>query len=503
MSQVTTHQDSQLIKPDSNSNVDRRVNATKALPPDVCQFDMERRHILRSLLAGGLGVSLTGTAARSVMAADPSPAALASGESSAGQSSAARSERSCIVIWLSGGPPQHETFDPKPEAPANIRGEFGCIETAVPGIWFSELLPRIAHQADKMCVLRSMVTNNYIHSPSGYWMLTGSEHPQSSIEIAGLFRPDDRPALGGLVNYLKRQSGPLPTAVTLPELMMNNPGVPWPGQDAGFLGRAFDPLVMKCDPNTQGDVLNQFRLPDGLPAAALAGRQRLLSALQTKDDGRGSSKTTAFGEFSSQAFELLGSHVVRQAFDVDAEPDTLRDKYGRHKFGQSCLLARRLVEAGVRLVHVNFPREPGDLTIGNPLWDTHSDNFKRCRNALCPPLDSGYSALLADLADRSLLENTLVVLMGEFGRSPQINNVAGREHWGGVFSVVLAGGGVRGGQVIGSSDAIGGQAKTQPFYPPDLTATILMAMGIEPHAEIRDRLGRPLAACGGSPLPVS
>ncbi len=271
----------------------------------------------------------------------------------------------------------------------------------------------------------------------------------------------------------------------------------WPGQDGGFLGRTADPWLIRCDPSSP-----DFRIP-GLNLSAEVSSQRLdarLSLLEQVNRGLdGVERSEAMARFdhrSQQAFDLLRAGKARRAFDLDREPAALRDRYGRNRWGQSVLLAHRLVEAGVSLVQVNWTRMPGD-TDDSPAWDTHNKNAQRLKNNLMPPMDLAYSALLEDLQTRGLLEETLVVWMGEFGRSPKINGGGGRDHWGRVFSVALAGGGVRGGQVLGSSDKIGGLPREGRVQPQDLTATIFHCLGYSPHTEMRDTLGRPLVISRG------
>jgi hypothetical protein len=228
-----------------------------------------------------------------------------------------------------------------------------------------------------------------------------------------------------------------------------------------------------------------------VPALRFDERRSLLDQVNRHTDRLAAGNVGRYGANVQQAFDLLADKTARRAFDLTAEPDRVRDRYGREKFGQSCLLARRLIEAGVRLVQVNWPREPGDTNAGNPLWDTHSKNAERLKNVLMPQMDRGYSALLEDLAHRGLLEETLVVWAGEFGRTPRINGAGGRDHWGRVFPAVLAGGGVKGGQILGASDRIGSDPVDGRTRPEELTATIFHALGIEPDAEILDPLGRP------------
>lgn len=400
--------------------------------------------------------------------------------------------KACIVLYLGGGPPQHETWDPKPDAPVEIRGDLKPIASCVPGLQVGELMPRIARVADKCCVLRAMSTYDHTHSSSVYWTLTGCEHSPTNTELTRPGPPNDMPCLGAVVGHLRNQRGSLPPAITLPEHFIGNNLVVPPGQDAGFLGRRADPWLMTCDPSAPDFHVPALAPAEGVPPMRADERRSLLQQVDAHFARVQQSGTPgSFDDQRLQAYQLLRSPRARQAFDLDREPVRLRDRYGRHKFGQSVLLARRLIEAGVSLVQVNWPREKGDMQTGNPLWDTHSKNTERLKTALMPPWDMAYSALLEDLSERGLLDETLVVCLAEFGRTPKINAAGGRDHWGGVFSVVLAGGGIRGGQVIGSSDRIGAHPRDGRVRPQDLTATVYHCLGQSPDREIHDTLGRP------------
>ncbi|MDB5313309.1 MAG: hypothetical protein JWO38_7511 [Gemmataceae bacterium] len=415
----------------------------------------------------------------------------------AGGSSFGRA-KACILLWMGGGPPQHETWDPKPDAPAEVRGEFKPIATPVTGLRVGELMPLVAAQAEKVCVVRAVSTGVNAHSSSGYWVLTGVPHPRGDVEVAGQITAGDWPCVGAVVRHFTPPRKGLPPAVTLPEHIFNNPNDLWPGQNAGFLGRAADPWLVHCDPARPDFDLREVGPPPDVTAVRFDDRRGLLDQVNRHLDGvAGSGAMARYGGHTRQAFDIVADRAARRAFDLTAEPARVRDRYGRHKFGQSCLLARRLVEAGVRLVQVNWPREPGDSSSGNPVWDTHSKNADRLKTALMPPMDRAYSALLEDLGQRGLLAETLVVWVGEFGRTPKINGAGGRDHWGEVFPAVLAGGGVRGGQVIGASDKIGGHPTDGRVRPEDLTATVFHCLGIPPDAEIRDPLGRPLPVSRG------
>jgi hypothetical protein len=403
--------------------------------------------------------------------------------------------KSCILLYLTGGPPQHETFDPKPEAPLEIRGDFKAISTNVPGIQFSELLPKTARIANHLAIIRSMSTDNNSHSASGYFMLTGYEH-MSKAEVPA--SPQDWPCLASAVGAMKPSERSPYSAVILPELNHNDNAPPSPGQSGGFMGQAWNPMVFQCDPNSPRFEIDGLKLPDGVSAARLHDRVGLMKQLDRQFiDGAKSDAVSAMDRMSARAYEMLQSAASQKAFELEEEKPALRDAYGRHKFGQSVLLARRLIESGVRLVQVNWPREANDQVTGFPVWDTHKNNSQRVRTVLCPPFDLAFSTLITDLAQRGLLDETLVVAMGEFGRSPKINAAGGRDHWGSCFSLALAGAGITGGQIIGASDKDGGFPAHRPLHPPDLAATIFHLLGINPAGDFTDPLGRPRSLTSG------
>jgi hypothetical protein len=405
--------------------------------------------------------------------------------------------RSCILLFHLGGPPQHDTWDPKPDAPVEIRGELKSIPTHLPGLRVGELMPRTARLVDRICVLRAMSTADNAHSSSGYWMLTGMPHQPTNSENSKPGAPNDWPCTAAIVKKLRPSHGGLPSAITLPEPIWNTGMLFWPGQDGGFLGRSADPWLIRCDPNTADFQVPGLAPPAEVNATRLSGRLSLLEKVNHGLDMLDRTAAVARHDVrTQQAFDLLRAGKARRAFDLDREPATLRERYGRNRWGQSVLLARRLVEAGVSLVQVNWMRMPGD-TDDSPAWDTHRGNAARLKKNLMGPMDLAYSALLEDLQERGLLDETLVVWMGEFGRSPKINGGGGRDHWGRVFSVALAGGGIRGGQVIGSSDRTGGLPQEGRVQPQDLTATVFHCLGYPPHTEIHDGQGRPLVISRG------
>jgi hypothetical protein len=403
--------------------------------------------------------------------------------------------RNLIYLFLAGGPSQFETFDPKPDAPAEIRGIFKPIATRVPGVRFCELLPRTAAIADKLTVVRSMSTGDPNHESGGYWIHTGYRYTGPNMRAV---HPTDWPCLGSVVKVLKPSTKVPFTTVMLPEPIVANPNVYLPGQNAGFLGRRWDPELFRCDPAAPGFQIDGLETPADLPSVRLSARQGLIEQLQ---GGRAAEAAVQDQErCRREAMQVLLSGAVRKAFDLEREPAAVRDRYGRGKWAQSVLLARRLIEAGVRMVFVNWPREPGDLSAGNPLWDTHSANNQRMKDVLCPQFDRGFPALIEDLADRGMLDETLVVAIGEMGRTPRFNGGGGRDHWGNVFSFVMAGAGVKVGQAYGASDGKGAEPLDNRVQPPELTATIFHLLGIGHNAVFYDRFHRPFHVTPGEPI---
>lgn len=445
-----------------------------------------RREILR---VGGLGLLGAGLGLPSLAATSTAP-----GEASFGRA------KSCIVLFLMGGPPQHSTWDPKPDAPAEVRGEFGPIATNVPGIAISSLLPMTAKVMDKICLLRAVSTGDNAHSSSGYYMLTGRPHQPQNVENANPGAPNDMPSLGALAGRVAPARGGLPTSITLPHRIFNTDGSIWPGQDAGLLGRAADPWLLNARSTPEGYRIQEIDLPEDLDPARVGRRMGLIDDFRRRLDAPDRDpRGLVFDDQTRRAFDLLRSSEARRAFRIEDEPDSTRERYGATPFGRGVLLARRLVEAGVRLVQVNWYRgadEPPD----NPCWDSHTKEPAHLKDVLVPPTDRAYSALLEDLDRRGLLDETLVVCMAEFGRSPRLDANGGRNHWGSVFSIALAGGGIRGGQAFGASDKIGAQPRENRVRPEDLAATIFHCLGHRPDAKYLDRLGRPQPISRGEVL---
>jgi hypothetical protein len=405
--------------------------------------------------------------------------------------------RSVILLFLSGGPSHLDMWDLKPDAPAEIRGTFQPIATNVPGIRISEHLPRMARLADKYTIIRSMRHTTGNHPAAAYWMMVGSPMQRVAPQVVTMSR-EDRPHPGSALARILRSRQGLPPFVMVPEAI-SPVGPERPGQHAGFLGAAYDPYRVNSDPNLSNYSPGALEPDTAVSRRRLQGRHGLLDHLGRQ--ARYLERTAAaqtLDPYYARAFDLISSAAAQRAFDISAEPSRIRDLYGRHVFGQSVLLARRLVEAGVRLVHVNWVRH--DNGKGGQGYDSHRDHLEWARTELLPPTDAAFASLVQDLNDRGLLDETLVILMGEFGRTPRFNSNSGRDHWPNCFSVVLAGGGIRGGQVHGSSDRIGAYPTSNPVSPQDLMATLYHCVGVDPHTLIYDQQNRPYTLVEGTPL---
>jgi hypothetical protein len=414
--------------------------------------------------------------------------------------------RSCIYIFLWGGPPQQDLWDLKPDAPEGIRSPFRPIHTVVPGIDVCDQMPHLARHTDKVAVVRSVSHASNVHEASVYHMLTGHQNP-TLISPRNFRRRSDFPNFGSVLSYFS-PPGDLPASVTIPR-PIGHDGVTYAGTYAGFLGPRHDPLELREAPNSNDQPPHTISLPAELDASRLVARRGLLRLIEDQDRRLQHSRAAeALGGFHEQAFRMVSSPVARRAFDLEREPPAVRDRYGRNEYGESFLLARRLVEAGVRLVSVIWMYFMPNGRIAN-VWDNHGGTaglgsitgYAMLKEKYCiPPLDQAYAALLDDLHQRGLLDETLVVAVGEFGRTPKINATQGRDHWGMCQSALLAGGGVRGGQVYGSTDAHAAYVKENPVAPEDLLATIYEALGVPADGEFRDRENRPYRVCDGKPV---
>jgi uncharacterized protein (DUF1501 family) len=402
----------------------------------------------------------------------------------------------CILVFLWGAPSQFETFDPKPDAPDGIRGEFGVRRTRLPGVLFGDHIPLLAERNDRFSLIRTCAQSSTHHQSAAYEALTG--YPPIRDAVALTATPADHPNLGSVVARFAPSRSALPRFVQLPQLA-TDVGNLTPGQFAGFLGRQYDPLAVLKDPSAADFNVAELSLPADVTAARLDDRETLLRRMdrQVKTLEK-SAEARALSTYQERAVKLLTSPAVKQAFDLGREPAALRECYGANTLGQSFLLARRLVEAGVKLVTVcsGFNgKTPQDA------WDTHTDNFRKLKNQLLPPLDRGLATLLDDLSQRGLARRTLLIVMGEFGRTPRINKAAGRDHWHHCYSLLLTGGGVRPGVVLGQSDRGG----AYPLHgrvctPADLCATVYHCLGIDLAQEMTDQGGRPLPLTRGTPI---
>jgi hypothetical protein len=435
-------------------------------------LDPTRRSFLQ---LGGLGsLGLLGSGWLRAAAANPLRAAKA---------------KSVILVFNCGGPSHIDLWDPKPDATEEVRGIFRPISTNVSGIRVSELLPRAAKLMDKCAILRSVHHSHQGHNSAMYWSIVGRPYPIDST----LINPSrtDLPSLGTLVGWLAQRdhySGSLPPYVITPAPHCDSTAYITPGQYGGCLGARHDPFVLNGDPNSADFTVRDISPVDGITPARLERRQHLLREIEGGTVPIDTAAAREIEIYQAKALSLVTSGEMQKAFDHKREPDKVRERYGRHSWGQSHLLARRLVEAGVPFV----------TTVNGPsiIWDTHLDNFNKMRNTLVPPMEQAWTALIEDLAQRGLLETTMVIWMGDFGRTPHINKDAGRDHWPSCFSVVMAGGGVRGGQVIGESDSIGGQPASQPVTPADIHASVLSALGYDPK-------GTTFTTSDGRPMPLS
>jgi hypothetical protein len=394
----------------------------------------------------------------------------------------ASADRSVILIWLDGGPPQHETYDPKPDAPAEFRGPLRAIDTAVPGVQVSELLPEHARLMNKMSIIRSMYHDNGDHFAAAHWMLTGYLGSNATN------LPPQYPSAGSIITKMRgaKRAG-IPAYVGLPTT--HSVGLVPGYHGAAYLGVGYNPFAADGDPNSDSYQVANLSLPAGVDGPRARGRRDLLGAFDgARRDVDASGLMEGLDQFDREAFSIVLGQEARRAFDLSKEDPRLRDRYGRHEWCQSALLARRLVEAGVRFVTLTFSG-----------WDFHSSLESGMKRVL-PLIDSAIGTLIEDLDDRGLLDSTIVLVMGEFGRTPRLNTtgvpgadpVPGRDHWGNVMSVLAAGGGLARGRVVGESNAKGEIPKDRPVRPQDLLVTVYRQLGLDPQTSFTNRAGRPI-----------
>ena len=420
------------------------------------------------------------------------------------------SAKSVIMLFLQGGPSHIDIWDPKPDAPSNIRGEFKPIKTKVPGIWLSETMPKLAQQVDKCTLIRSMSYTPkglFNHTAAIYQMLTG--YPPDRVSPSGQLEPPspaDFPTAGSHLAKMIPPEGPVLPFVEMPRPLQES-NVIGKGGAAGFLGKAYDPYRLYQDPN-KPIKLDDLALRAEVPPERLRDRFNLLKGInESMPELEKAVGQHALDEYYERAFDLVLSGKARDAFDLEQEATKVRERYGRTTFGQGALMARRLIEAGTRFVQLNWP----SVANGNPevdAWDTHAANFKPLKNLHCPVLDQSLSALLEDMHERGLLDETLVVAVGEFGRSPRLgvstsgntNSPDGRDHWPYCYAALVAGAGIPGGNLYGESDDTASAPKEKPVHPNDLLATVYYTLGINPDMEVFNHLGQPRELVKGTPL---
>ncbi len=433
-----------------------------------------------------------------VGAASVVAAGLPAGRTVAATSGSAARAKSVLLVHLSGGPSQLDLWDPKPAAPLEIRGEFNPIETAVPGVHIGEHMPRLAQQLLRWSIIRTLSHGEHNHLLATHVALTGraTPIPRGGSDLDRVESRHDFPNFAAALDYLHPRNDGVPTGVSLPNYFIEGP-LTWPGQHSGFLGPKHDPWQINHDPNDANFKIDSLSLQPGVTNGRLVSRRDLLDHLNHRPTVEGQGRTKAFSEQQELALTLLTSDRVAKAFQIDKEDAATRERYGRNKFGQSLLLARRLVQAGVPVVQAAM----GIVQT----WDTHVDNWGRLKNTLLPQLDTGLAALMDDLSANGLLEQTLVIVMGEFGRTPKVSHLPGetlpgRDHWAHAYSGLFAGAGVRGGQVIGQTDAIAAYPVTRAWSPADVCTTIFDALGVSREAFLVDPLGRPNHLCNGEAI---
>lgn len=448
-------------------------------------YALDRRGFLR-VSGGGVAAGFLGSSA---IAAAPSKATSSEANSSTEILPGHGKAKSVLLVMLSGGPSQLDTIDPKPEAPAEVRGEFSTISTAIPGVAFCEHLPLLAQQADRWAIVRTLAHREHNHLLATHVALTGrpTPLPRGGSDLDRVESRSDFPNFAAALDFIRPRTDGIPSGVSLPNYLIEGP-LTWPGQHAGFLGPKHDPWQIRNDPNADDFRMDALSMREGVTPPRLASRRQLLERLNQRGIGGEASETQSFRDQQEIALQLLTSGKVVEAFEIGREPDEVRKRYGRNKFGQSLLLSRRLIEAGVPIVQA---------TMGIvQTWDTHVDNWGKLKNTLLPQLDQGLAALMDDLQSSGLLEETLVIVMGEFGRTPAISTlpgqtIPGRDHWAHAYSGLFAGAGVQGGQVIGQTDDQAAYPVTQSWSPADICSTLFNSLGVEPDVAIMDPLRRP------------
>ncbi len=453
------------------------MNRLPSVPSHQHTIGIRRRELLQVGYSALLGVGLPACFSGKGLAADtPHSSGFAISR-----------PKSVILIFLTGACSHHDTFDMKTDAPAEIRGEFQPIATSVAGVHICEHLPNLAARSHQYALVRTLSHGDNNHLMSTHHVLTGNVQPGGFFDKVA--SRDDWPSYASALAYLRPRHDGIPSGVNLPTFLVEGP-LTWPGQHAGLLGPKYDPWQITGDPAKSDFRVDALTLAPGIDVARLGKRQSLLGVINHEQRRMaGIAESQRLSDEQQLAFSILTSSRLAQAFDLKREPDAARERYGRNTTGQSLLLARRLVEAGVPMVQANIGRVQN--------WDNHGDIFRTLRDRLLPPLDRGVAALLDDLHSLGLIDETLVMMLGEFGRTPKINPARGRDHWGPCFFGIFAGAGVRGGQVIGKSDDIGAYPVTAAYSPNDVGATVYHLLGLPADAEGRDRLNRPVRLNSG------
>jgi hypothetical protein len=393
----------------------------------------------------------------------------------------------CILVFLDGGPSHLDMWDLKPDAPAEIRGEFKPIASSLPTVPLGEHLPRLARQMHRCTLIRSAHHSvNNAHAAAVYTSLTGHDRGDTTVAIGT--GPQDYPAIGSVLGLCRPPESNVVPYVSMPYITQEGAGgPPQPGFFGGWLGRHRDPFFVLKDPSAPDFGMPELALPENVPPPRFGGRRDLARRVGATLNGlEHDRRLRDMDSFQTRAYDILTAPETRRAFQIDREDPRRRDAYGRNIYGQSVLLARRLIEAGTRAACISWAPN------ANATWDTHANNFGLLKSTLLPQFDAAISSLLEDLSARGMLERTLVVAMGEFGRSPKVNAAAGRDHWNFGYTLLLAGGGVKEGYIHGASDKIGARPQSDPVTPADVVATIYRCLGIPHDLELRDQLGRPL-----------
>ena len=397
--------------------------------------------------------------------------------------------KSVLIVLLSGGPSQLDTLDPKPGAPAEVRGEFSPIQTAIPGIAVCEHLPKLAQQLNRWAMIRTLAHREHNHLLATHVALTGrpTPLPRGGSDLDRVETRNDFPNFAAALDFVRPRQDGVPTGVSLPNYLIEGP-LTWPGQHAGFLGAKHDPWQIQGDPNDQDFRMEALAMREGVTRGRLQNRRQLLDSLNRGHSPMMNSQANSLREQQNIAYNLLTSGKMVEAFEINRETDETRDRYGRNKFGQSLLLSRRMIEAGVPIVQA---------TMGIvQTWDTHVDNWGKLKNTLLPQLDAGLAALTDDLNASGKLDETLLIVMGEFGRTPKVSTlpgqtIPGRDHWAHAYSGLFAGAGVQGGQVIGQTDGQAAYPVTRSWSPADICSTVFNSLGVPHDVTITDPLTRP------------